>query len=367
MGDFMTTIERDTYTHRMNLDDTQAVDDSAQPMIELWSREGFTGEIAVVKRLAHVSDFTHVEGPHAPRRLVVGDIDVADRDDPWALPTQMAVARSGVGLRVSKRSTDMPFVMRNVEVDELHFVQEGIVHYVTDYGELTAEPGDFVHLPKSVGYRTAIRSESSLVVILDSPQPLRLAPPAPFGMINFSLHVKQPTLVPATGPGGETLEYLLSFDGPTVFTRPTDPLAAAAIIGGAVPVWKLNLRHISPLTYGDGGGPPAPFLRSDGGELMLYTLSTRPTARPPMHHNVDYEELIFWHDGEVPWGAVDAPGTLTHVPRGVNHHGPREDTPGQYWSWLLEVGSTVRFNPGSLEVAEIMETDNYGRHPQNDQ
>jgi homogentisate 1,2-dioxygenase len=41
----------------------------AEPNIESWSRDGFTGETAAVIRPHYTPDYISVEGPHAPHRL----------------------------------------------------------------------------------------------------------------------------------------------------------------------------------------------------------------------------------------------------------------------------------------------------------
>ncbi len=96
--------------------------------------------------------------------------------------------------------------------------------------------------------------------------------------------------------------------------------------------------------------------------MLLYTLSARPGGRPPIHDNADYDELIFYFRGPGAWGRVDAPGTLTWVPKGVSHHGPPENVPEGYTAWPWR-SRTIRLTPAGLAASEPMETGLYGRHP----
>ncbi len=48
------------------------------PMMEGWSRDGFMGERAGLVRRHYTPDYISVEGPHAPRRLMIGDVVCAD-------------------------------------------------------------------------------------------------------------------------------------------------------------------------------------------------------------------------------------------------------------------------------------------------
>jgi homogentisate 1,2-dioxygenase len=345
---------------RMNLDG-QGEQGSAVPNVELWSRQGFVGEICVVDRPYPTFGYTTVSGPHAPHRLTIADLELPDRDDPSALPAPFMRSVSGVVLSASGRRRSTPWAIRNVECDEIHYIQDGEIDYVTDFGTITVSPGDFLHLPRAITYRVVPRSESTLSVIIETPEAAKLAPPAPFGMINLSASIKRPDPSRSSAEPGETTLLVKSFDGATVFTKPNDPMAIRRHLGGTVPVWKVNLRDVSPLTYVPHGGPPAHFLHTPSMDLLLYTLSARPGARPPLHHNADYDEVIFYVGGD-DWGKVTEPGTLTWVPKGVTHWGPREDTNG-HLAWLLEVGGTLRFTEAGLDAADLMETDQYAVHP----
>src|SRR5271169_3322891 len=61
----------------------------------------------------------------------------ADQTDPEALPSVVATSKIGVRLLVSGRTQPMPFVVRNVDADEVHFIQSGEVKFETDAGSLT--------------------------------------------------------------------------------------------------------------------------------------------------------------------------------------------------------------------------------------
>ncbi len=126
--------------------------DSTLDNTEHWSREGFYGDGVVVTRPVHTPDYTSVIGPHAPHRLNVRSLSLPDRHDTEALPVVILRARNGFQLSVSGRETAMPFLISNVEADEVHFVQEGEIHFYTGFGELVGLPGDFVCIPRAVPY-----------------------------------------------------------------------------------------------------------------------------------------------------------------------------------------------------------------------
>lgn len=343
---------------------------AVEPHVDLWSREGFVGTNAITLRPAYTPDYVSVEGTHAPRRIKLSDIPAEDQSDASALPTVVMHSRRGISLSISRRRSPMPYTFRNVEADELHFIQSGMVRYETEFGVLDVGAMDLVGIPRCVAYRVVPKSNDLLTIIMESPDPLRFDTPAPFGMINFDLHVRRAKFSPPATPGNSLPDdvvhmlVLKAEDGLTRFMRPADPLLGIAQVGGMSPVWALGLANIQPVSYGGLGGPPAQFLSARDTSMMFFTLSARSSKmRPPIHHNADFDELILYASGPGAWGDVREPGTLCHTPKGVTHHGPSEDVPEGYLALLLETRATMRFTPEMQKRARLMETNQYGVHP----
>lgn len=330
------------------------------PNPHLWTRDGFNGDMCVVSRPHPITAYTTAKGSHAPQRLDLTAVTAADETDPEALPTVVAQSRKEATLSVSKRTASQSFAYRNAENDELHFVQEGEVDYVTDFDTLRAGPGDFVCIPRAVTFRVVPLSGATLRFIVESPTQLFLKPPAPFGMINLARDVSRPDPTLSSDAAGRTRLLVKAFDGITEFDLPEDPMALSRVLAGTSPVWKLNLTAIQPLTYVPHGGPPDSFAESADRDLLFYTLSARPGGRPPMHHNADYDELIFYFRGPGAYGAMDQPGLLAWTPKSIAHWGPVEDVPEGYFAWLLESTGTFRLTHEGQSVAQPMETGHFG-------
>src|ERR1700723_4676122 len=139
--------------------------------VQLWSREGFGGPLSVLVRPTNGTEYISVQGPHAPRRAVLARMVPADQTDAEALPSVVATSKIGVRLLVPGRTHPMPFVVRNVDADEIHFIQSGEVKFETDAGSLLASEGDFVCLPRSVAYRFAPTKGKVRSLIVASPSP----------------------------------------------------------------------------------------------------------------------------------------------------------------------------------------------------
>src|SRR5262245_37911717 len=146
---------------------------------ETWTREGFGGTRAGLVRAHHTPEYVAVAGPHAPHRPWLRDLAPPDRDDPAELPLPFMVARDGLRLSVSGRQAPMPFVVANVEADQIYWVQDGALEFETAYGPLVGAAGDFVCLPRGVEHRVRPLETPTLSVVVEVPGAVALEPPAP--------------------------------------------------------------------------------------------------------------------------------------------------------------------------------------------
>lgn len=332
------------------------------PYVRVYTRDGFSGDSFAVEPAAYPPDYISAIGPHVPRRWILPEMPAVDRDDPIAVPELLASSNRGVRLRLSGRCMKSNRITRNVEADELHFIQEGEVKFETDVGNLTATRGDFVYLPRATAYRYYALSDTMCDLILETASPLKFVTPYRVGVVNFArdLHRAAPEPV---ADNGVTELLLRAWDGDdTLFTLPSNPLALDRQLGGDVPVWKLNISKVQKLASIPEGGPPYPFLATEDGEVLIFNAGDRPTSgyRPPVHINADFDELMLYVGGESPWGRCDRAGTLTWVPKGVPHHGVAPSTPKPHTSWMIETKATLRWTERATAGSELMETGTYG-------
>lgn len=343
----------------------EAVDSHTKPQtledvgVAIHTREGFVGDICAMLRPNSVHQYLEVIGPHAPHRVNLAKLPLQDREDPKSVAAPFLVGRSGLAISASALARPMPYVFKNAECDELHFIQEGELDFVTAFGTLRAVPGDFVYLARSVGFRLVPVTASTLRLVVEIPERLRLASSQPFGIVDVARHVIRPDASRPSANGPTELR-LKSFDGLTRYMMRGDPLAFAAALGGPVPVWKLNLTHIAQQTTTSGVCPPAQFAETPTRRSLFFTLSSRVVGRPPHHDNADYDEVILYFRGPGAWGSVNTPGVLTWVPKGATHWGATEEVPEGYWAWLLECADTLRLTGAADGAADLMETGLYG-------
>jgi hypothetical protein len=120
--------------------------------VAIHTREGFVGDVCAMLRPNSVHQYAEVSGPHAPHRVDLARLQLPDREDPSSIAAPFLVGRSGLAISASALARPTPFVLKNTECDELHFIQEGALDFVTAFGTLTA-------LSRSVRLRFASSSK----------------------------------------------------------------------------------------------------------------------------------------------------------------------------------------------------------------
>lgn len=334
------------------------------PNIDLYSRNGFAGPMATLVRSQYAPAYTRVAGTYTPRQLDLMAIEDRHFSDDRALPVPVLVGE-GTSIEMLRRRVDMPFAVRNVFRDEVHYIYSGTARLETDFGVLDIEPGDFVLLPRTVTYRyTGIVGEVAASV-LSTTSELRLEPENAPGVLNVDLHVEAPRPFEANigaGVGGEYEVLLRHGDDTTSYFFDADPLPTMQVFGPPI-VRRFNIRNVHGIGVTSGGLMPSRLLNDQTTNTLLFYLGTRQTTRPPIHHNADYDEIIFFARGPGAWGAVSDPGTVTWTPKGVIHHGPDENVSEGFQAFLVETRAAMRMTDVGAQISRLMEMENYGVHP----
>lgn len=231
---------------------------------------------------------------------------------------------------LTRRQEEMPHFVRNVDSDELWFVHTGSGELHTEYGRLSYRPGDYLYIPKATTYRQ-VPSEPGLALIIEAtgewerPEPTVIGRHYPFdsGLVTY------PEAEVFTGDQDEyeiRLRDLL--DEPTIIYAKNHPLDVAGWRGDNV-AFSFNIEDYDALTSATVHLPPTVHLFMQATGVYVMNFLPRPAEvqegveRVPWYHrNVDYDEIAFYHGGEV--FGVDLPaGLISHAPQGV-HHGVSE-------------------------------------------
>jgi homogentisate 1,2-dioxygenase len=97
---------------------------------------------------------------------------------------------------------------------------------------------------------------------------------------------------------------------------------------GDLTAWKINVRDIRPIMSPRAHLPPSAHTTFITHGAVICSFLPRPLEEDPQalrvpffHRNTDYDEFIFYHDGDFFSKDNIKPGWATLHPRGI-HHGP---------------------------------------------
>ena len=138
------------------------------------SRQGFFGPVAMIYRGHGPNEIVRIEGTLHPRRVAdTARVEPSDMTDPRGMPEVM-LSNADVSVAVSRRSAAMPYAYRNTDGDLLYFVHRGTGRFVTEFGPLAYEPGDYVLIPKGITFSLVPDAGDSHMLVVESPSPLSL-------------------------------------------------------------------------------------------------------------------------------------------------------------------------------------------------
>lgn len=291
-------------------------------------RRGFYGKSAHLYHTHPPTGWVRIEGKLRPHCFDCNKLEPGDANDPQGGPIPF-LGNKDLRLSVSRRSVAMPFYYRNADGDELIFVHCGQGKVETDFGPLSYEKGDYIVVPKAVTYRILPATTDNFFLIIQSrgeyEQPNRgLA--GQHALYDPALIVT-PEPVPAPGPDREWEVRIKVDDELSSVVYPFNPLD---VVGwkGDLTVWKINVKDICPLMSPRAHLPPSAHTTLVTEGAVICTFVPRPLEEAPeamrvpfFHRNSDYDEFIFYHDGDFFSKDNMRAGMATLHPRGM-HHGP---------------------------------------------
>ncbi|MFP4598339.1 MAG: homogentisate 1,2-dioxygenase [Persicimonas sp.] len=293
---------------------------------EEYAREGFFGRTAHLYRTDAPVGWVDIEGDLRPHAFDTAELPGLGGDD--YLSGRVPFLRNDdCALSMARVTEAMAYDFRNADGDETLFVHGGEGRIETDFGPLDYEQGDYLVIPKGTSYRLVPQSATSLLIIettgaIGLPDRGIIGQHALFdpGVIN----VPEPA---ARDRDGDRFQLKIKHsDKLTTLTYPHDPMN---VVGwkGDLTVWQLNVRDIRPITSESYHLPPTAHVTFTAPNVLISTFLPRPletgdpgALRVPFYHaNIDYDEVLFYHDGEFfSREGIDA-GMVTFHPQGLPH------------------------------------------------
>ncbi len=290
-------------------------------------REGFYGPVTQMHHRHPPTGWVAFEGDLKPRAFDGARIEATSKG-PWdAAPL---LSNSAVKMRLWKGRGAMDHLVRNGDGDELLFLHQGYGDLYCDYGHLALREGDYLLLPRGTMWRLATDTDFAILMIEATGGSYRLPER---GLVGYNA-VFDPAVLdtPAIDEAfrsqqtEEAWVVLVKREGSlSRITYPFNPLDAVGWHGTLAPV-RLNWRDIRPLMSHRYHLPPSVHTTFTASRFVVCTFVPRPLESDPgalkvpfFHSNDDYDEVIFYHQGNFFSRDNIHPGMITFHPGGFTH------------------------------------------------
>lgn len=320
-------------------------------------REGFFGPVTHLYRKNAPTSWNRIEGPLKPHAFDCNRLGVADKD---AISARTAVlVNNDVRVSIAQpNESTMPFYFRNADADELYFVHRGEGVIETDFGPLEFKQGDYIVIPRGTTYRTVCETTPYFLVIESMGSDFR----EPDRGILGQHALYDPAMIETPEPKEGTLsadkqgEWEVRIKREGEMTSVFYPFNPLDVVGwkGNLSVWKVSIHDICPVLSHKSHLPPSVHGTFIAKNFVVCSFVPRPletekgAMRVPFYHrNIDYDEVLFYHDGNFFSRDGIDPGMITFHPQGI-HHGPHPDA--------IEASKSIEWTD---EIAVMIDT----RHP----
>lgn len=298
---------------------------------EEYARRGFFGRTSHLYRDQPPVNWIDIEGDLRPICLDGNALPGLDEED--FLAGRIAFLKNhDVTLAMSRLKEAMPYYFRNADGDDVLFVHRGEGVLETDFGPLNYEQGDYLVIPRGTVYRLLPQVETSLLII-ESAGEVEIPERGIVG--RHALFDPSVIRVPEPAPlqkaeAGQTFQLKIKrLNKITTVTYPFNPINTVGWKGDLT-VWQLNIRDIRPIMSERYHLPPTAHVTFLMQNAVICTFLPRaletgdPKAlRVPFYHaNIDFDEVLFYHDGDFFSREGIEPGYITFHPQGI-HHGPQ--------------------------------------------
>ncbi|MBI2712591.1 MAG: homogentisate 1,2-dioxygenase [Bdellovibrio sp.] len=292
------------------------------------ARQGFFGRASHLYHRHPPTGWLRIEGPLKPRAYEVVKMEGAEHAQ-----GQVFLQNNDVQLGIAKFSQDMSVFVRNADFDEVRFIHEGSGILQTDYGDLEYRRGDYVVIPRGTTYRFATR-KSNVQLVIESATEIGLPDRGMLGRhaLFDPMVMRTPRLVDGESQSGINAdhEFELRIKRQGQWTRiyyPWNPLNASGWKGDLSPL-ALNVEDIRPVVCPRYHLPPSVHTTFLARNFVICSFLPRPLEDeegvmkvPFYHRNIDFDEVLFYHDGNFFSREGISAGSVTFHPQGI-HHGP---------------------------------------------
>jgi len=317
-------------------------------------KEGFFGPATQMYHTHPPTGWTSFEGPLRPRAFDMNELNPRTRC-PWE--AALVLSNRAVKFRFWRTHGRMDHLARNADGDEMLFVHNGSGELFCDYGHLSFTEGDYILLPRSTMWRIECDGDVDMLLIEATNDSYQLPDK---GIVGPHAIFDEAMLdVPTIDESFKEQQIEQSWDVRikredeiSVATYPFNPLDAVGWHGNLMPV-RINWRDIRPLMSHRYHLPPSAHTTFLAGRFVICTFVPRPYEKDPgalkvpfFHNNDDFDEVIFYHQGNFFSRDNIERGMITFHPCGFTH-GPHPKALSKAFEQSAE---------GTDEVAVMVDT-----------
>ncbi len=290
-------------------------------------KEGFFGPATQFHHRHAPTGWTSIEGPLKPRAFDTTEI-TSQTNNPWR--SSILLSNPHIQVRLWKTSTSMNRLVRNSDGDLLFFIHQGNADIFCDHGHMKITEGDYILLPRGTLWRIETDNIFNALLIEASGDHFRLPDKGLVGQhAIFDLAMLETPKLNEQFLAQQSETHwrveVKRHNTISTINYPFNPLDAVGWHGTLVPV-KVNWRDIRPLMSHRYHVPPSAHTTFVTNRFVICTFCPRPIESDPgalkvpfFHNNDDYDEVIFYHQGEFFSRDNIHPGMMTLHPSGLTH------------------------------------------------
>lgn len=302
---------------------------------EEYARNGFSGRYAHLYRTNPLVEWTNIDGPLRPRAFdfnsSVNNIKTGSGLD-FLSSRYVLLTNDDVKLLICNFNEEMSYFFRNADADEVFFIHNGQGTLETDFGPVKYRSGDYLVMPRGTIYRFVPKLETQILIIesmseINFPEKGMLGQHALFDPAVIKTPEPSPSLFRSD-------RYRLKVKRCEEITNIDYAFNPLNVVGwkGTLSVQQINVEDIRPILSDRYHLPPSAHTTFVAKNFVICTFLPRPLENgdpqamkvPFYHSNIDFDEVLFYHQGEFFSRGGIAPGMLTFHPQGI-HHGPQSD------------------------------------------
>ncbi|MCW5749650.1 MAG: homogentisate 1,2-dioxygenase [Alphaproteobacteria bacterium] len=269
-------------------------------------REGFFGPSSHLYHRHPPTGWSDWEGPLKPRAFDTVRL-AGSHHGPWE--ADLLLHNAHVKFRLWRQAGAMDHLVRNGDGDELIFVHQGAGELFCDFGHLAFREGDYIVLPRGTMWRIEPAQPVVALLIEATNDAYRLPDKGLLGehAIFDPAMLDVPAMDAAFRAQQDETEWKVRIkrrDAVSTVTYPFNPLDATGWKGTLSPV-RINWRDIRPVVSARYHLPPSAHTTFLANRFVVCTFCPRPFESDPealkvpfFHNNDDFDEVLFYHQGD---------------------------------------------------------------------